>query len=66
MTRDEPLYISPKELATRWRCARSSVDRVARKNHFTRLCLGDGKNAAVRYLWKEVEMFETNRRVRMS
>ncbi|MGA2442009.1 MAG: hypothetical protein ABSH08_13725 [Tepidisphaeraceae bacterium] len=59
-------YISPKEMAQRRQCARSSVDRIARRNHFTRLCLGEGKNGMVRYLRKEVEAYEASRRVVMS
>ena len=57
--------ISPKELASRWQCARSSVDRITRRNHFTRYCLGDGRNGMVRYLRKEVEAYEASRRVAM-
>jgi hypothetical protein len=59
-------YVSPNELAHRWQCARSSVDRIARRNGFTRLCLGEGKNGTVRYLRKEVEAYEASRHVRMS
>ena len=50
---DKP-YISPKELADRWVCSRSSVDRIARRAGLTRLCLGEGKNGTVRYLREEV------------
>jgi predicted DNA-binding transcriptional regulator AlpA len=59
-------YISPKEVSRRWQCSRSSVDRIARRNHFTRVCLGEGGNGMVRYLRKEVEEYEENRRVVMS
>jgi hypothetical protein len=59
-------FIAPKELANRWRCSRSSVDRIARRNHFTRLCLGEGENGMVRYLRKEVDAYEASRRVAMS
>jgi hypothetical protein len=59
-------YVSPKELAGRWQCSRSSVDRIARRNHFTRACLGEGENGIVRYLRKEVEEYEARRRVVMS
>lgn len=57
----QPLLISAKELADRWQCARSSVDRVARREGFRRICLGDGKNGMVRFLRKEVEAYEKNR-----
>ena len=62
----EPPFISPKELAQRWRCSRSSVDRIARRAGLTRLCLGEGENGMVRYLRKEVVAYEENRRVSMS
>lgn len=59
-------FISPGEMAERWQCARSSVDRIARRAGFTRLCLGEGKNGMVRYLRKEVDAYEASRQVRMS
>ena len=59
-------YFSPKELMKRWACSRSSVDRYARLAGMTRLCLGDGKNAAVRYLRKEVLAYEKERLISMS
>jgi hypothetical protein len=55
-------YFSPKELATRWRCARSSVDRFAQRAGLTRVCLGTGRNGTVRYLREEVLAFEQSRR----
>ena len=62
--RDRELYISPKELSARWRCSRSSVDRIARRAGLTRLCLGVGQNGIVRFVLKEIEAFETARAVR--
>lgn len=56
-------YLSPKELADRWRCARSSVDRIALRANLTRLCLGTGDRGIVRFIRKEVEAFEATRRV---
>ena len=56
-------YFSPRELAARWRCARSSVDRIARRAGLHRLCLGIGKNGMVRYVRKEVEALEVSRQV---
>jgi hypothetical protein len=56
-------YCSRRELAERWRCARSSVDRIARRAKLTRVCLGTGRNGIVRYLRKEVEKFEESRSV---
>jgi len=55
-------YLSPKELQERWRCSRSSVDRIARRAGLTRLCLGEGRNGIVRYSRKEVEALEAKRR----
>lgn len=54
----EALYISGKELAERWQCARTSVDRIARRIGLKRLYLGHGKNGIVRFLRKEVEAYE--------
>jgi hypothetical protein len=51
-------YIAPRELMFRWRCSRSSVDRIARRASFKRLLLGVGKNGLVRYLRSEVEALE--------
>ena len=56
-------YISPKELAERWVCSRSSVDRIARRAGLSRLCIGEGKNGSIRYLRKEVNAYEEERLV---
>ena len=56
-------YIAPRELAARWQCSRSSVDRIAWRAGISRLYLGKGKNGIVRYLRKEVEAYEAERRV---
>lgn len=56
-------YMSPKELAARWCCSRSSVDRIARRAGLTRVCVGEGTNGMIRYLRKEVEVYEASRRV---
>ena len=58
-------YVAPNELARRWQCARSSVDRIARRAGLTRLCLGDGKDGMVRYVRKEVEAYESRRLVQL-
>lgn len=52
------VYVSPKELAVRWQCSRSQVDRIARRENLTRLLLGHGKNGMVRYVWAEVLSLE--------
>src|ERR1700685_2060449 len=54
-------YLSPKDLQERWRCSRTSVDRIARRVGLTRFCLGQGRNGIVRYSRKEVEAFEAKR-----
>jgi len=56
-------FISPNELAERWQCARSSVDRIIRRAGIKRLCLGEGKNGMVRFSRKEVEAYEQNRMI---
>ncbi|WP_157039939.1 hypothetical protein [Pelobacter propionicus] len=58
-------YISPAELAVRWDCARSSVDRIARRERFTRICLGEGRNGMVRYDREEVYAYEASCRIVM-
>ena len=58
-TETQKPYISPNELAERWQCSRSSVDRIARRAGLRRLCLGKGKNGNIRYLKKEVLAYET-------
>jgi hypothetical protein len=63
--RPESVYVSPNELSERWQCSRSSVDRITRRAGLTRLCLGSGRNGMVRYVRKEVEAYETERRVQL-
>ena len=59
-------YVSPKELAKRWRCSRSSVDRIARRARLKRVCLGKGANGMVRYLRKEVIAYEKTQQEQMN
>jgi hypothetical protein len=59
-------YFSPNELAERWRCSRSSVDRIAGRAGLSRVCLGEGRNGMIRYLRKEVEAYEAQRQVSMT
>jgi hypothetical protein len=54
-------YLSPKDLQERWRCSRTSVDRIARRAGLKRFCLGEGRNGIVRYSREEVEAFEMKR-----
>jgi len=60
-TETQKPYISPNELAERWQCSRSSVDRIARRAGLNKLCLGNGKNGNIRYLRKEVLAYEDKR-----
>jgi len=64
-SKHETPYISPRELAERWQCSRSSVDRIARRARLKRVCLGKGENGMVRYLRKEVVAFEKTRQDQM-
>lgn len=63
-TETSPL-ISPNELADRWRCARSSVDRIAARAGLSRVFLGEGRNGIVRYYIKEVVDYETSRTLKI-
>ena len=56
-------YITPAELARRWQCSRSSVDRIARRAGLSRFCLSDGKNGIIRYSREEIIAYENSRRV---
>jgi len=56
-------YVSPRELAQRWRCSRASVDRIARRAGLTRLYLGEGSNGIVRFIRQEIENLEKSRQV---
>ena len=62
----ETPFISPRELAERWQCSRSSVDRIARRARLKRVCLGKGENGMVRYLRKEVIAYEKARQEQMT
>lgn len=50
--------VAPKDLALRWSCSRSTVDRIARRAGFSRVLLGSGKNGLLRYRFTEVEAYE--------
>ena len=62
----DPLYISPGELKERWRCSRSSVDRIAARAGLARMFLGEGRHGMIRFLRSEVEAFEASRTVSAS
>jgi len=59
---DRDPYLSPRELAARWKCARSTADRIVTQAGLTKVLLGEGKNGMVRYLKEEVVAYETSRR----
>jgi hypothetical protein len=60
---DLATYMSPNELARRWRVSRSTADRIARDNGFNRFLPGKGRNATVRYLASDVIRFEQSRMI---
>ena len=57
-------YMSPRELAERWRCHVSTAMRIARRETFTHVYLGQGRNGLVRYPRKEVIAYEEERRIK--
>lgn len=61
ITTEASPYLSAKEIALRWGCARTSIGRIAKRARFTRLYLGTGKRGMVRYLRSDVEAFERKR-----
>jgi len=54
-------YVSPRDLAFRWRCSRTSAQRIAKRAGLCRYCLGEGRNGMVRYALEEVEAYEASR-----
>lgn len=57
-------FISPKELMLRWDCARSTVDKITKRQGMSRMYLGEGTNGMVRLIRAEVEDFETKQTIR--
>ena len=60
---DSSPYLSPRDLAERWRCSRTSVHRIAKQANFRRVILGNGKHCGVRYVRVDVEEYEQTRQV---
>lgn len=56
--------MSPMEVAIRWRCARSTVDRITEREGMSRLYLGKGANGMVRYFRAEVIAFEERQTIK--
>ncbi len=54
-------YLSPRDLAERWRCSRTTAQRIAEQAHIGKVLLGGGKNGSVRYLRADVEAYEQAR-----
>jgi hypothetical protein len=57
-------FFSPKELASRWACSRSSVARILKRARIGRVLLGMGKNGMVRYPREEVIIYEMDVRAK--
>jgi hypothetical protein len=57
------VFLSPRDLALRWSCSRTTAQRVAARARFAKYFLGEGRNGMVRYLLSEVEAYEEKRRV---
>lgn len=55
-------YMSPRELAERWRCSRTTAQRIADRAGLSKYFLGEGRNGMVRYAVSEVKAFELSRR----
>ena len=60
---DASPFISPRELAMRWQCSRSSADRIVRRAALQRVCLGTGRRGMVRYIREEILQFERTRAI---
>lgn len=56
-------YLSPRQLAERWNCSRTSAQRIADRAGFSKFFLGVGKNGMLRYALDEIEAFESARRI---
>lgn len=59
-------FISPRQLAQRWDCSRSTAQRIAKRAGLTRVPLGEGRNGMVRYPLAEVVAYEAARSVRQA
>ena len=60
---DLSIYLSPRDLAERWRCSRTSAQRIADRVGFSKVFLGEGKHGIVRYVRSEIEEYEASRTV---
>lgn len=58
-------YLSPRQLAARWDCSRTTAQRIAARAGISKYFLGEGRNGLVRYAVNEIEAFEASRRMAM-
>lgn len=67
-TRDaeEEVLISPRALARRWDCTRTTAQRIAERAKIPKVFLGEGKNGTVRYPIDAVKRYEASRTVASS
>lgn len=56
-------YVSPKELAERWCCSRTTAQRIAERAGVAKYFLGEGRNGMVRYALTDIEAYEESRKV---
>ena len=54
-------YLSPRQLAERWDCSRTTAQRIVDRAGLSKYFLGEGRNGLVRYAMDEVESFEAAR-----
>ncbi len=59
---DGTRYVSPRWLAERWDCSRTTAQRIADRAGITKVYLGEGRNGTVRYRLDEIEAYEEARR----
>lgn len=61
VNRDSSPYFSPRDLAERWRCSRTTVQRIVTQARIGKVILGNGKHGSVRYVRADVEAYERAR-----
>lgn len=55
-------FLSPRQLAMRWDCSRTTAQRIADRVGIPKYYLGEGKNGLVRYAMQDIESYEVSRR----
>lgn len=61
VSQDNVRFLSQSQLAVRWNCSHTSVQRIAERSGIARYLLGEGKNGMVRYRLDEIEAYEKAR-----